>query len=189
MHVVVLKANSAATAQQPTSLQAPAPAALPFLCPPALPCSMLEVIRPLGLPSARLGAITGLSRDFLAADWEDPSEFKGFGAFSADSWAIFCRGRLAMAGVEDKNLLRYLRWRASGSTEDPHKQKQQRERKRKVEEKPAAAGTLRSGRRRGGAAKAAAPPAGERRQTRASAAAAESQGAGSSSKARKGRRG
>lgn len=127
---------------------------------------MLAVVHPLGLPAARLGAVTGLASGFLATDWQDPAEFKGFGAFSSDSFHIFCRGRLAPGGVDDRSLLRYLRWRAHGTTEEPAKPQQQR--KRRAEERPAAAGTLRSGRRRG----EAAPPAGERRQTRASAAAA-----------------
>ena len=43
---------------------------------PLLPCSLLEVIRPLGLPSVRLAAVQGLATGFLGADWEDPAEFK-----------------------------------------------------------------------------------------------------------------
>lgn len=46
-------------------------------CPPAHPPrSMLEVMRPLGLPATRLAAVRGIARDFLASDWEDPAEFK-----------------------------------------------------------------------------------------------------------------
>lgn len=37
--------------------------------------SMLDVIRPLGLPSVRLAAVQGLATGFLG-EWEDPSEFK-----------------------------------------------------------------------------------------------------------------
>lgn len=150
---------------------------------------MLAVVHPLGLPAARLGAVTGLARGFLAADWQDPAEFKGFGAFSSDSFHVFCRGRLSPAGVEDRSLLRYLRWRAHGTADEPAKPAQQRQRKRRAEERPAEPGTLRSGRRRG----EGAPPAGERRQTRASAAAAAGEaapegGEGSGKKVRRGRR-
>lgn len=42
---------------------------------PALP-RLLEVLHPLGLPHARLGAALDVARGFLATDWEDPHEFK-----------------------------------------------------------------------------------------------------------------
>lgn len=43
-------------------------------------------------------------------DWADVQEFYGCGKFVSDSWQIFCRGELALQGVEDVNLRRYLRW-------------------------------------------------------------------------------
>lgn len=33
-------------------------------------------MHPLGLPDTRLAAVRGIARDFLATDWQDPSEFK-----------------------------------------------------------------------------------------------------------------
>ncbi|KAL4432866.1 hypothetical protein ABPG77_008192 [Micractinium sp. CCAP 211/92] len=149
--------------------------------------SMLEVMHPLGLPETRLAAVTGIARDFLATDWQDPSEFKHCGKFVSDSWRIFCRGHRSLRDVEDRNLQRWLRWRLCGSLESK-KEAQQRHRtaaKRKLAaERPAKAGTLRSGRRRGSAvATQAAQPAGERRLTRAAAVAAEAV-AGAAVKAR-----
>lgn len=45
------------------------------LCTPCT-CRLLEVLRPLGLPHARLGAARDVALGFLATDWEDPREFK-----------------------------------------------------------------------------------------------------------------
>ena len=39
-------------------------------------CSLLAIMRPLGLPATRLAAIRGIARDFLAAPWREPREFK-----------------------------------------------------------------------------------------------------------------
>lgn len=75
---------------------------------------MLEVLRPLGLQATRLAGVRGLASDFLAADWSDPSDFKHCGRFVRDSWRIFCRGQRSLQGVEDRNLLRYLRWLMHG---------------------------------------------------------------------------
>ncbi|KAI7840334.1 hypothetical protein COHA_006116 [Chlorella ohadii] len=65
---------------------------------------MLEVLHPLGLPHARLGAALDVARGFLASDWQDPSEFKHCGKFVSDSFFIFCRHRHSLKGVEDKTL-------------------------------------------------------------------------------------
>ena len=40
------------------------------------PGRLLEVVRPLGLPHARLGAALGIASGFLGTDWQDPAEFK-----------------------------------------------------------------------------------------------------------------
>jgi hypothetical protein len=144
------------------------------------------VVHPLGLQAIRLAAVRGLARDFLANDWQDPSEFRGCGRFVADSWRIFCRngGQQggSLQGVDDKNLQRYLRWLAHGQQQEEQEGSTpgQRERaagggrKRKAVAE-ARAGTLRSGKRRGPAAGSGGrnrAPAGERRLTRAAAAAA-----------------
>lgn len=143
--------------------------------------SLLEVMHPLGLPDTRLAAVRGIARDFLATDWQDPSEFKHCGKFVSDSWRIFCRGHRSVHDVEDRNLQRWLRWRLCGSAEGRAEAKQRQRataKRRRALERPAEAGTLRSGRRRDdGAAAQAAQPAGERRMTRAAAAAAEAGGA------------
>lgn len=144
-------------------------------CPP-LPacCSLVEQLNPLGLQATRLAGVRALAHDFLATDWEDPTEFKHCGPFVAESWRIFCRGSRQPAA--DANLARYQRWLAHGTAEDkaPAKRGGSGARKRKAEA-PAEAGTLRSGRRRGagsddagGRAGRRDPPA-ERRQTRAAA--------------------
>ncbi|KAL4458027.1 hypothetical protein ABPG75_012892 [Micractinium tetrahymenae] len=138
--------------------------------------SLLVVMRPLGLPATRLAAVRGIAHDFLATDWQDPSEFKHCGKFVSDSWRIFCRGHRSVHDVEDKNLQRWLRWRLCGSTEtnaEPKQRQRASAKRKRAEEKPAEAGTLRSGRRRSGEAAASrgARPAGERRVTRAAAAA------------------
>ena len=54
-----------------------------------------------------------------AQDWRAPSEFYGCGAFACDSWSIFCCGQTNPKGVQDRVLLRYLRWQATGSTTEP----------------------------------------------------------------------
>lgn len=150
--------------------------------------SMREVMHPLGLQDTRLAGVRGLAHDFLAMDWQDPSEFKHCGKFVSDSWRIFCRAHRSLAGIEDKNLRRYLSWVLSESVEDKEAEEKQRQRagasrKRKAEPK-AEAGMLRSGRRRGDSAAGTgstrpaghvprAAVGGERRLTRAAAAGAE----------------
>ncbi|PRW18374.1 Methyl- -binding domain 4 [Chlorella sorokiniana] len=153
---------------------------------------LLEVLRPLGLPHARLGAALDVAHGFLATDWEDPSEFKHCGKFVSDSFHIFCRRRHALKGVEDKTLQRYLRWRLGMVDEEQEQQQKRSERKRKAE-KPAEAGTLRSGRRRAGPGEGRGVGSGPRRETRASAAAAaaaaKADGEAAAGPAPKGRRG
>ena len=172
---------------------------LPPSCPPT--CSLLEVVHPLGLQAIRLAAVRGLARDFLATEWQDPSEFRGCGRFVADSWRIFCRGGsggqqgVSLQGVDDKNLQRYLRWLAHGQQHEEHEGGTPGQRERAVGGRKrkavaaAKAGTLRSGKRRGPAAGGGGgrsrAPAGGRRLTRAAAAAA---GAGAG-RATGGRRG
>ncbi|PSC72795.1 DNA glycosylase isoform A [Micractinium conductrix] len=137
--------------------------------------SLLAVMHPLGLGASRLAAVRSIAHGFLATDWQEPSQFHGCGKFVSDSYHIFCRGQRSAAGVEDKNLLRYLRWRQSGSTEDEvdEKRRQRAAATKPKREVPAKAGTLRSGRGE------AAPPAGERRMTRVTCmAAADTQAGG-----------
>lgn len=139
-------------------------------CRPSLPCtccSLVEELNPLGLQATRLAGVRALARDFLATDWEDPTEFKHCGPFVADSWRIFCCGSRQPAA--DANLARYQRWRAHGTAEEKALAKRGSGSGRKRKAEPAAeAGTLRSGRRRGSgdSAGGSSPPA-ERRQTRA----------------------
>lgn len=134
---------------------------------------MLEVLQPLGLQAVRLQAVWGLAHDFLAADWQSPSDFKHCGPFVADSWRIFCRGGGSLAGVGDKNLQRYLRWRLHGKVEEAGKRERAAGSRKRRASPPAEAGTLRSGRRRNGTAGgsggggAQASPPGQRRMTRA----------------------
>ena len=136
---------------------------------------LLEALHAVGLQAIRLAALTAMSRDFLATAWEDPTAFKGCGRFCADSWRIFCRGHRSLAGVEDANLQRYLRWLVKGEVgEKRQRHKGGQRAKRGADERAAEPGTLRSGRRRAGVAAGAAAaaetaPTPERRQTRQSA--------------------
>ncbi|KAI3435504.1 hypothetical protein D9Q98_001570 [Chlorella vulgaris] len=132
--------------------------------------SMLEVLNPLGLQATRLAAVQGVARDYIASDWQQPSDFRHCGAFVTESWMIFCCGHRSLAGIGDKNLQRYLRWHLHGSVDEV---KRQRQPKRKAEV-PAEPGTLRSGRCRSGVAGGNVGTntggAQQRRVTRASAA-------------------
>jgi hypothetical protein len=141
--------------------------------------SLLGVLHPLGLQATRLAAVRGVATDFLATSWSQPSDFKHCGRFVCDSWRIFCCGQRSAAGVEDKNLLRYLRWLLHGRLDEGlarSKEGAPAASKRSLQP-PVQAGTLRSGRRRNGGAGAAGKAkkqaaAGERRMTRSAAAAA-----------------
>eukprot|EP00878_Enallax_costatus_P028967 GHUV01031336.1.p1 GENE.GHUV01031336.1~~GHUV01031336.1.p1 ORF type:complete len:157 (+),score=19.82 GHUV01031336.1:396-866(+) len=57
------------------------------------------VIHPLGLQPTRLAAVKAVSHDFLATDWQEPSQFKGCGKFVADSWKVFCKGHRVSRGA------------------------------------------------------------------------------------------
>jgi len=76
--------------------------------------NLFEAINPLGLQAVRLAALRSMSHDFLAKEWELPSEFKGCGKFVTDSYLIFCRGLRQASQVDDVNLQRYLRWVEKG---------------------------------------------------------------------------
>ncbi|CAL8465066.1 g4601 [Coccomyxa elongata] len=79
-----------------------------------------SLIEPLGLQETRIRAVKQMTVAFFEKDWKDPSEFYGCGKFTSDSWRIFCRGERSSKGVEDATLLRYLRWRNTGSFVDPN---------------------------------------------------------------------
>eukprot|EP00878_Enallax_costatus_P016286 GHUV01017083.1.p1 GENE.GHUV01017083.1~~GHUV01017083.1.p1 ORF type:complete len:269 (+),score=61.79 GHUV01017083.1:739-1545(+) len=68
------------------------------------------VIHPLGLQPTRLAAVKAVSHDFLATDWQEPSQFKGCGKFVADSWKVFCKGHRVSRGIHDVKLTQYLAW-------------------------------------------------------------------------------
>mmetsp|Transcript_69 Transcript_69/g.238 ORF Transcript_69/g.238 Transcript_69/m.238 type:complete len:278 (-) Transcript_69:214-1047(-) len=77
---------------------------------------------PFGLAASRSKALTRMSASFLAEDWDDVTTFHGVGAFTSDSFRIFCLGDLSLRNeqgrkVEDATLLRYLHWaRRDGDT-------------------------------------------------------------------------
>ena len=114
-------------------------------------------IRPCGLQANRVAALKTMSLDFLATDWAEPSEFKGCGKFTADSFRIFCRGHRDGGAVEDATLKRYLTWvnRGAGGGGEA----------RRGRKKAAAAG-----RRRKGVAKKQRGGHGARRSARLTAA-------------------
>ncbi|BDA50661.1 probable methyl-CpG-binding domain protein 4 [Coccomyxa sp. Obi] len=78
-----------------------------------------SLIEPLGLQETRIRAVKQMTVAFFEKDWKDPSEFYGCGKFTSDSWRIFCRGERSSKGVADATLLRYLRWRNTGSLKEP----------------------------------------------------------------------
>lgn len=71
---------------------------------------LMQAINPLGLQAIRYNALKSMSRDFLETNWNIPSDFKGCGRFTTDSYLIFCKGLRNSNEVEDVNLQRYLRW-------------------------------------------------------------------------------
>lgn len=80
---------------------------------------LAAAINPLGLQLNRIKALKSMSHDFLANDWQLPSEFSGCGKFTSDSWRIFCRGHRSLEDVEDKNLRRYLHWLLNNDIQKP----------------------------------------------------------------------
>ena len=94
---------------------------------------LVEAINPLGLQLNRIKALKSMSHDFLAKDWQLPSEFAGCGKFTSDSWRIFCRGHRSLEDVEDKNLRRYLHWALNtGTNTGKNRPEEQQKRGRKL---------------------------------------------------------
>lgn len=79
--------------------------------------AMLAALHPLGMQAMRLKALRNMSRDFLATDWEDPSEFNGCGPFVSQSWRVFCRGLRDPKQVTDVSLSRYVHWLLRGEVQ------------------------------------------------------------------------
>lgn len=72
-----------------------------------------EVVRRLGLYNRRSRQLIRMSTAYAFLwDGRDPLSLPGIGKYGSDSYRIFVRGETDLV-VEDKELKKYLAWRAS----------------------------------------------------------------------------
>lgn len=70
---------------------------------------MADVLRPLGLQNRRAVIIRAMSHMYAEHNFDDVTDLPGVGKYAADSYKIFVQKQL-IEDVEDKELLRYVRW-------------------------------------------------------------------------------
>lgn len=71
--------------------------------------AIAELIRPLGLYNRRAKSIVKMSLAYQRG-WSVITDLPGVGKYAADSYRIFCEGRLDDVQPTDKKLLKYIGW-------------------------------------------------------------------------------